>query len=130
MPKPIQVIVEDDIHKRFKLWCDSRGKQMAEFLRDIIMKCIEGMDPEEVIKAALSIESCTHVELTTASGHVIRLPIPNSIEQEGDHKVITVPDDTSDEDLALIGTIDNSIVKTNKTWKTEIPLEVVNGGTE
>lgn len=125
MTKTVQVVLEDELHKKFKLWCDSKDKKMAEFLKDLILKCIAGFDPEETIKMSMAVEACSHVELPTAGGHSIRLPIPNFVEQEGDHKVITVPDDTSEEDIALIGTIPNTIVKTKKEWKTEIPLEVI-----
>lgn len=125
MTKTLQVVLDDTIHRNFQLWCISRNKKMAEFLKEIILKCLEGFDPTEYIKMSIAVEACSHVELATAGGHTIRLPIPNFVQQEGDHRVITIPDDTSEEDVALIATIPNTIVKTNKEWRTEVPMEVV-----
>jgi hypothetical protein len=100
---------------------------MSEFMKELIGKCLEGFNPDDVIARTLSVETCKHVELTTAGGTRLRLPLPNLVEQEGTRTIITVPDDTSDEDIEFIGTVPNAVVKTNKDWKTEIPMEVLDG---
>lgn len=127
MTKTLQVVLEDETHLRFKLWCVSKGKQMSEFMKELISKCIEGFNPDDVIKQTMSVETCKHVELVTAGGTRIRLPLPNLVEKEGNHTVITLPNDTADEDIAFVGTVPNTIVKTNKDWRTEIPMEVLDG---
>jgi hypothetical protein len=124
MTKTLQVILEEEEHKNFKLWCTSKNTTMAEFVRKLVLACIEGFNPNDVIKRTAMIDSCKHTELTTASGVVIRLPIPNLVEKEGTQTVVTVPDDTAEEDIEMIGTVPNTLVKTNKEWRTEIPMEV------
>jgi len=125
--KTLQIVLEDETHRRFKLWCVSKGRQMSVFMKELISKCIEGFDPDDVIKQTLSVETCKHVELTTAGGTRLRLPLPNLVVKEGTHTIITVPDDTSDEDIEFIGTVPNVVVRTNKDWRTEIPMEVLDG---
>jgi len=127
MPKTLQVVLDEEVHRQFKLWCISKNTTMAEFIKKIIDKSIAGFNPDEIVRQVMMVETCRHVEMKTASGADVRLPIPNHVVQEGNRFVITVPDDTSEEDIALIGTIPNSIVKTNKEWRTEIPLEVLIG---
>jgi len=125
MPKTLQIILEEEVHRKFKLWCISKNKAMSEFVKELILKCIEGFDPNEVIKLTSMIDACRHVELTTASGAVIRLPIPNLVEKVGNQTIITVPNDTAEEDIELIGTVPNSVVKTNKEWRTDVPLSTL-----
>lgn len=124
MTKTLQILLDDEEHKLFKLWCTSKGKKMSEFMKEVIIKCVEGFDPDEVIKKLAEVDAYKIVELTTASGIRVQLPIPNLVETINGQVHITVPEDTAEEDIEFLGTIPNSLIKTNKDWRTELPLEI------
>lgn len=126
MTDTIQFTISDEKHTSFKIWCMTQGYSMSRMLRDIVNKCLEGFDYEQVISEFKSLGAYRVNVLDLPSGDSLKLPLPNTVrEGPGGQLLILVPGDTSDEDISLISTIPNSVVQTVKEWGTEMPLELI-----
>lgn len=110
----LTVVLEQELLQEFKEWCVEKGVTMSDTLRGFITECLQQKLPE--IKTA-------NVEVLVAwNGKQIELPQPCKVEGN----TLSVPNDTRDEELLLLGSLlPQYVVNSDNDWKTSRKMKVI-----